>query len=691
MRNWKKPLSLVLALVLVFSLATVSGAAEQLPTKVPKNAIVILHTNDVHGGIDGYAKIAALKKAYQDAGAYVLLVDAGDFAQGGATVNMSKGATAIELMNKTGYDAAALGNHEFDYGFSSLPALFSKAQFPVLSANVFYENKLAFGDQITFTTPGGVKIGVFGLNTPQAKTKSKPTNTTGVDILSGDKLFACAQEQVDALKAEGCEVIICLSHLGTGTDAVGNRSIDMLEKVTGIDVLIDGHSHSSLEEVRKIMGGADRVGNTVVTSTGTGLANIGVVTIADGKVSATAIPTSEISVSDKEVAALAATVNAEVDAVYGKVIGSSEIELSAKGKGTQEAPLGNLITDAMVWKSREMGIQVDGAVMNAGGIRIAIPKGEVSKKTINDVLSLCWTMTTVKVTGAQLLEALESGTFSTPENAGGFPQVSGIAYTINVGEAYDQAELYPGGSTFYRPASIRRVTIQSVDGKPFDINATYTLASNSHLAAGGATFYVFTQAAFNEDTGVLLDDLVVDYVTDKLSGKITAADYGKTQGRITIVDEPSTAFSDVSKSDKYYDAVEYVSSHGLMNGVGAKRFAPGLPLTRSTFSQILYNAAGKPAVTAAASFADVESGKWYTSAVSWAAENKLVSGAENGKFGLDDQVTREELVAALRGYAQYKKLDMTAVNGLDLSSLPGGIVTRADAAVAFSAFCKIGG
>ena len=280
----KKVLSLLLAVVMTFSLAVTANAAEETAQDLDGD-IVILHTNDVHGAISGYAKVAALKDAYEARGAYVLLMDAGDFIQGDPTVSTSEGATAVELMNLAGYDVASMGNHEFDYGYQNLKDLEADADFTIVDANVLYNGQVAFEDNVVFTAPDGTKIGVFGLDTPETATKAHPAKIQGVTFLAGDKMFDCAQDQVDALEAEGCEYIICLGHLGIDAESTGNRSIDLLEKVEGIDVFIDGHSHSTLEDVKAAAGGTGKVGDTLVTSTGTKLESVGVVTIdADGTI-----------------------------------------------------------------------------------------------------------------------------------------------------------------------------------------------------------------------------------------------------------------------------------------------------------------------------------------------------------------------------------------------------------------------
>ena len=163
----KKFLSLLLALAMMFSLAVTASAEEEEEAKSLEGRIVILHTNDVHGAIGNYAKVAALKGAFEDAGAYTLLMDAGDYIQGDPTVSVSQGKSAIELMNLAGYDAATIGNHEFDYGYPNFKEVTKDAKFPVVSANVLY-NGAAENAHTVFTAPGGEKIGVFGLTTSSA-------------------------------------------------------------------------------------------------------------------------------------------------------------------------------------------------------------------------------------------------------------------------------------------------------------------------------------------------------------------------------------------------------------------------------------------------------------------------------------------------------------------------------------------
>ena len=624
----KKVLSLLMAVVMTFSLAVTANAAEETAQDL-NGDIVILHTNDVHGAIAGYAKVAALKDAYEARGAYVLLMDAGDFIQGDPTVSTSEGATAVELMNLAGYDVVSLGNHEFDYGYQNLKDLEADADFAIVDANVLYNGRVAFEDNLVFTAPDGTKIGVFGLDTPETATKAHPAKIQGVTFLAGEDLYDCAQEQVDALTAEGCEYIICLGHLGIDDESAGNRSIDLLENVDGIDVFIDGHSHSTRADLLDATDGTGMVGNTMVTSTGTKLESIGVVTIdAEGVITTSTTPVADLTAEDADVAARAAAIQKEIDDEYGTVFAKTEVALNGErepGNRTEETNLGDLITDALVWGAEREGTEVDAAVTNGGGIRASIAAGDITKKDINTVLPFGNTLSIVKVTGAELLEALEASTYCTPTSIGGFPQVSGIEFTVDTTKAYDQGEQYPG-STYYGPKSIQRVTIETVGGEPFDANATYTIATNDFMAAGGDTYYAFAAASVNYDLGLSMDEVVMDYITDELKGTVTEEAYGQPAGRITV--DQGLAFTDVAATSPYYDGIEWAVDEGITNGTTATTFSPYQNCTRAQIITYLWRAAGSPEpASTEPAYTDVtDTSLYFFKAVQWASEQGLVEG-----------------------------------------------------------------
>ena len=666
MKRGKKLSALFLALVMAFSLAVPAGAANWDDDLT--GHIVILHTNDVHGAIDNYASVAALKDAYEAAGAQVLLMDAGDFSQGSTSVNVSEGATAVELMNMAGYDVATTGNHEFDFGYANLKTLMESADFPILAADAFTaEGDLAMdGDNLTFQL-GDVTVGVFGLATPETATKAHPAKLEGVTFLAEDELFACAQEQVDELTAAGCDYIICLGHLGIDAESTGNRSIDLLENVTGIDVFIDGHSHSTQSDIAEETNGTGMVGDTILTSTGTKLDNIGVVDIAaDGTIDATTISMEDVNATegftpDQAIVDRVAEINDQIEEELGVVIGSSEVDLNGVKEEVRagETNLGDLVADAMLWRAGLDNENVVAAITNGGGIRASIAAGDITKKSVNDVLPFGNTLYVVELTGAELLEALEASTYCTPEPVGAFPQVAGIEFTINTGAAYDAGENYPG-TTYAEPASINRVTILTVGGQAFDADATYTIVTNDFLAAGGDTYYAFSAAESGYDTGISLDQVVMDYITEELDGTVTAAAYGQTANRIHTI-----SYNDVTAGDWFTPDVIYVTLTGLMNGTG-DGFSPNNNINRAQLVTVLYRMAGQPEVTGENPFTDVPDGQWYTDAVLWAAENGITDGTSETTFSPNNPLTREQMATFLYRFADFETEEPIEITG-DLS------------------------
>lgn len=669
MRSRHKLLALALSLALLLSLAVPVCAAETTTstTKDLTGHIVILHTNDVHGGIAGYAKLAAVKESYTASGAYTLLVDAGDYIQGDPTVSASQGKTAIELMNSTGYDAATVGNHEFDYGYANLKTISAQANFPILAANVQYNGATAFDSHTIFTAANGKKIGVFGLETPETATKAHPAKIQGVTFVGGQDMMKLAQTEVDTLKAAGCDYVICLGHLGIDAESTGNRSIDVLNAVTGIDVFIDGHSHSTLDQIKAATNGTGKVGNAYLTSTGTKLANVGVVDIApDGTITTSNVPLDTLTAENADTAAVIQRIQQQIDADYGAVFAQSEVQLNGEKAQvrTGETNLGDLITDAMLWQAGTLGEKVDAAISNGGGIRASLFVGGLTKKDINTVLPFGNTLYLVKLTGAQLLEALEASTCSLPESIGAFPQVSGIEYTVNTGAKFSSTENYPG-STYGKPNAVNRVTIQSVGGAAFDPAETYTIVTNDFLGAGGDTYYTFKSSPVGYDTGVPLDEVLMDYITAQCKGTITKAAYGQTAGRIHRI-----SYDDVKASDASANDIIGVTLAGWMNGTGTG-FSPNASLDRAMMVTILYRLAGSPAVSGTMPFTDVPAGSWYYDAVLWASQKDITLGTSAATFSPNALLTPDQLGTLLQRFT-----------GKEAQGLPTGQtnVTRAQAA-----------
>ena len=634
MKHTKKLLSLLLVLCLVLSLSCTAFAVDE--AKPLDGKTVILHSNDVHGAIDLYAAMASLKADYEAQGAEVILADAGDYSQGTVYVSVNKGADAVTMMNATGYDVATIGNHEFDYGYAQLAENMKAAKFKVLCADVLGADGKTIFDANTIIEKGGVKIGFFGLETPEAQTKANPKLIEGLKFLAGKdgkELYDCAAAQVAALKEQGADIVVCLAHLGVDESSEPYTSYDLAKNVKGIDFIIDGHSHTVMTA------GPNK---EAIQSTGTAFANIGVITIdnatkkivgnelkavwhteknADGK----SVTVVDYKTRDEKVAAAAKAIIDPIDKAYGEKFAVSKVELNGakapNGNRDSETNLGDLITDAMLWKIRTQAtISVPAenvvAITNGGGIRATVKAGDVTKKDINTVLPFGNTVAVIYVTGAELLEALEASTYSLP--VGGFPQVAGINFTLSTAVAYDaNAETYPA-STYYGPKSINRVVINSINGKEFKADDTYAVVTNNFVAGGGDTYYAFAAASAQFDTGIPLDEAVMEYVTTELKGVI-GAQYAAPQGRILM-----NPFKDVKTSAWYGSYVIDLYNDGIINGTSATTYAPNDTLTWAAALKLLLVSHGDLKA------ADATGADWSKNTIAKAAELGLVAADLDG-------------------------------------------------------------
>ena len=666
MKNTKKLLSLLLVIAMIFALAVPAFAEGETPSMAGKT--VIVHSNDVHGAIAGYANIAALAAEYESQGAKVIVADAGDFSQGKVEVSSNKGLNAVKMMNAAGYDIATLGNHEFDYGYAQLKENLKEATFSTICCNILDENgKPAFEGSKVFDIDG-LKIGFIGVNTPESQTKANPALIKGLTWLAGADMVKAVQAEADKLKADGTDVIVVLSHLGVDSESEPNRSTDLWAGLTGVDFIIDGHSHSVMEK-------GDN--NEPIQSTGTAFENVGVIVIdnATKKIEKNMlVKVTEDSAKDEAVAKAAQDITDAINAEYGAVFAKSEVELNGDrsynskndlyGNRDGETNLGDLITDSMVWSVKKTGgVTVDEknivAVTNGGGIRAAIKAGDVTKKDVNTVLPFGNTIAVVYVTGAELLEALEASTYCSPDSAiGGFPQVSGINYTVDASKAYDANDTTYPGSTYYGPKTINRVTIDSINGQAFDAKATYAVITNNFLAAGGDTYYAFASASAQFDTGIPLDEALMDYITTELKGVI-GEQYKAPQGRVSYT-EP---FTDVT-AGVYHDAIMWAYKSKITTGVTETTFAPKDSCTRAQIVTFLYRAAGSPEVAenVANPFTDVSKDSVYYNAIMWAVDKKITTGVTETTFEPNSPCTRAQIVTFLYRAAGSPELAKDAAN-----------------------------
>ena len=543
----KKLFSLITAAVMALGISVPAMAADAKPME---GKLVVVHTNDMHGYYEttetsiGIAGVAGLKNYYEAQGADVLLLDAGDFSQGSTLVSYYKGKNAAEYMAAAGYDAVSMGNHEFDYSFDALldnMKVLTDAGVKVIDANVINkETGKSYFDANAVFEFDGIKVGVFGLDTSETLTKASPSNVKAVNFLDKEEMFKEAQAQVDELKSAGCDYIIALTHLGVDEESVGRRSTDLAAAVKGIDLIVDGHSHTVID-------GGEKVGDTVIVSTGSYLANVGTVVIdkeaktEEAKLISAADYAAGTAQYDETVKALVAEDVAEVAEAYSKVFAKTEVHLEGTKQivRSQETNLGDFTADAYLYTAQkyadehELGVNVDCAISNGGGIRVSVEPGDISMDTLVTIFPFGNNVCLVTITGEQLLEVLEASTFCTPETIGGFPQVAGIEYKLDVSVPYENGEQYPD-STYYAPAKPgSRVTIKSVNGKAFDPKAEYTVAVNNFQAEGGDTYYQLTKNSYFCDTEILDCDALIEYVNSL--GGVIGEQYKEPQGRIEIV------------------------------------------------------------------------------------------------------------------------------------------------------------
>ena len=656
MKN-RRMLSLILALVMVFSLSVTASAAVTDDGKV-----VILHTNDVHCGIDhieedgvvtraGYSGLMAVKTAAEETYGKenVVLVDCGDSIQGESIGTLTKGEALVDLMNKLGYSLAAPGNHEFDWGVANFAERVKQAEYTYLCCNLtdLRTGKPLF-DGYKVVEINGVKVGFVGIDTPETFFKSTPTyfkDEAGNYIYSfsekneGKDLYDAVQKAVDAAKADGAQYIVALAHLGIKSSEEKWQSQTVIANTTGIDVMLDGHSHEAwTKEV------ANKDGKTVILQqTGTKLQNIGKVTIdvKTGKIETELIPAANCTTEDAAMAAAVKATNDEFDALLNKVVAKTEVLLNIYDPETgkrvirnTETGLANLVADAYL---NVMGADV--AYINGGGIRADIKAGDV---TYNDIIKVhpynnqgCL----AEVTGQQILDALELGVYKYPGESGGFPHVAGMTYTIN--EAVPTSVVTDDNGGFVKVAGARRVSDVMVGGKPIDPQKTYKLASTDYyLKNAGDGYTMLAGSKLLQDGGILDNEILINYITNNLNGVVTAEQYGKPQGRITIKEDPIKAYSDVNVTAWYAPALRYAVENKIMNGVGDGKFGTDSTVTRGMVMTILARMEGVDTTAG-------EGEQWYDKGVAWAKEKGISDGTNP-----TGAVTREQFATMLYRYEQ---------------------------------------
>ena len=531
--------------------------AEQ-EASVPKD-VMILYTSDVHCGVDqgfGYAGLEQIRKHLQAQGYDVILVDNGDNIQGDLIGSKSKGEVPIDLMNKMGYNVAIPGNHEFDYGMDQFLSLAEKAEFPYISCNFQCRGENVFEPYVILEA-GGKKIGFVGVTTPETIVSSTPTHfqdEEGNYIYSflqdetGEALYSAVQSAVDDAREEGAEYVIVMGHMGNVETSRPYTYADVIANTSGIDAFLDGHSHDTDQVVMK-----DKDGKSVPRSAcGTKLQGIGWCMIPEEGELSTGIYTwmfedtaPEFFVIENEMSAAVKEAKDELDKQMQVKIGYSAVDLTvndpeaidSEGRPYRmvrraETNMGDFCVDA--FRAR-MGADV--AVLGGGSVRDNIPAGEVKMADAYRVMPFGMEACKIKVTGQQILDALEWASRSVPSENGGFLQVSGMSYEIHT--YIDPTCTEDTNGMFTGITGERRVRNVMIGGEPVDPEAFYTLASTDYVVINnGDGLTAFDGAERLDDGGLLEHDVIIDYIQEDLGGTI-GEEYSDPTGedRIIIVEE----------------------------------------------------------------------------------------------------------------------------------------------------------
>ena len=548
----KKILSFILAASMAAACSTAVSAGEQ------EDGIVVLYTNDIHCAVNedeenqvlGYARIAGLKKQLEAEGNDVILADMGDAIQGDVIGTLSEGEYIIDIMDQVGYDLAVPGNHEFDYGMEQFLSLAEKASFSYLSCNF---KDLTSGEPVfepyEMMEAGGKTIAFIGICTPKTITSSTPKyfqNEDGEFIYGfeqdedGTALYECVQEAADSVRDEGADYVIALSHLGIDASCTPWTSSEVIENTSGIDVFLDGHSHSVIEgETVKNKDGE----NVLLTSTGTKLSSVGELTIAEDGTFSSALISGGME-ADPETEAYINDINTEFEGILNEVVAETDVALVVNDPATadQEEPvrlvrtsetnLGDLCADAY-----RAVTGADIGFCNGGGIRADIAAGDITYSDIISVQPFGNEICMVEATGQQILDALEMGVMDLPAESGGFQQVSGISFEIHT--YLDSSVQLDADGMFQSVDGEYRVKNVKVNGEDLDPEKTYTVASHNYmLKNGGDGFNMFQNCNMPLEDIMLDNQALIQYITEDLGGTVGeqyADPYG--EDRIVIVEE----------------------------------------------------------------------------------------------------------------------------------------------------------
>lgn len=512
------------------------------PGRQPSESLIVLYDNDVHCSVDGYPLMAALKSEALRLTDRVCVVSSGDYVQGGSLGASSKGGYIVEVMNQVGYDAVTLGNHEFDYGMERLAQLSGMMRTDIVCCNLF---DLSTGQRMyqpyKIMNYGDLKVAFVGIATPYSFVSSTPSyfqNEEGeyVYSLSSEHFYETVQSAVDDARAQGVDYVIVISHLGDDESFDEINSMQLAYRTSGIDVILDGHSHSVIPgRALKNKEGKD----VILTSTGANFQNVGRLTISpEGIITTELVSASEVTSGDPATLAVVDRIKEEYAAQGSRVIGVAEAYMEAQTPDVrivrfQETGLGDFCTDAI----REI-MRTDICLLGGGSVRTNIEQGTVTYDDIFRLFPFNNTVATAEISGRQILDALEFSVSVLPVEFGGFLQVSGLKFDVDVNVwtpvTVDVNKMYTGMAGDQR--RVMNVMFESAPGvyEPLDPERIYTVSGTNYLLKEQGDGYAVLNGIKVQDTGVIDLQILEQYIVENLSGVIPAR-YGEPQGRINII------------------------------------------------------------------------------------------------------------------------------------------------------------
>lgn len=486
-----------------------------------EKSIVIIYENDVHSATEGYTKFAGLRDKISDT-AFVLAVSSGDFLQGGAIASFSHGEYIIDIMNSVGYDVVTIGNHEFDYMPSRLFEMSGKLNAPTTNVNLTKasSSEPVFSPYI-IKNVGTKKIAFIGILTPETILLESYAFTDSTDniiySLHENEIYKLVQNAVDSVRTKGADYVILLSHLGELPPLNSDiTSIKLIKETSGINAILDGHTHSVIAEQWETNSKGDSV---LLSQTGSKFSNIGKLLISnDGKFHSELISTDDIEFKSTKVTATLDSIKKLTDKMLEQHIATSSFDLKTDKNGKRyvrqgETNLGDLNADAFRFA---MDSQI--GLVNGGNIRANIPAGEITYKQILEVSPFNSDLCKIEATGAQIIEALEQGTSKLPAEFGGFLHVSGLHYSIDPSKT----------------PRVSNVMVENKDGSysNIDSNQTYTVAMSSYIAYMGNEITAFKKSKILKDKVMSDSDALVSFFQS--FGDSVPERYIKEQGRITF-------------------------------------------------------------------------------------------------------------------------------------------------------------